>query len=156
MFLPLSVRGRHTILSLLFLVPLAACKSGPTPINYGNELCARCSMTISDTRYGAEIVSPTGKVYKFDSVECMAGYYLTGNLSDRPKAKLYVTDFSKPKTLIGARTAFYLKSPDLPSPMGMNVSAFNDMEELRAIQSKYSGTVLTWDDVLALWSKVHG
>jgi copper chaperone NosL len=86
----------------------------------------------------------------------MAGYYLTGNLSDRPKAKLYVTDFSKPKTLIGARTAFYLKSPDLPSPMGMNVSAFNDMEELRAIQSKYSGTVLTWDDVLALWSKVHG
>ncbi|MGB5288980.1 MAG: hypothetical protein WBN42_10875, partial [Ignavibacteriaceae bacterium] len=59
--------------SMVFLLPLlfllASCGSKPEPINYGKDECEFCRMQISDNRYGAELVTDKGKVYKFDSIE---------------------------------------------------------------------------------------
>ena len=58
-----------------FSLFIAACSTSPQPLEYGQDACVYCKMVVSDQRYGAEIVTTKGKVYKFDSIECMAAYY---------------------------------------------------------------------------------
>ncbi|ACO03413.1 MAG TPA: hypothetical protein DEP48_00320 [Persephonella sp.] len=144
------LKGGSFILSIFFIIFTLSCEKvkAPVPIDYGVDKCDYCQMKIMDDRYGAELVTSTGKVYKFDSVECLAGFYLKNK--DRLKIhSLWVTDFQK-KNLIPAQKAFYLHSKDLPSPMGMNLSAFASEDELKIVKEKYGGEILKWEDVLTL------
>ncbi len=133
---------------LIFFIFSCEKTKAPVPIEYGIDKCDYCQMKIMDDRYGSELVTSTGKVYKFDSVECLAGFYL----KNKEKIKihsLWVTDFQE-KKLIPAERALYLHSKDLPSPMGMNLSAFKTKEELDKVKVKYGGKILKWEDVLKL------
>jgi len=64
--------------SLFFLILLTAiifgCSKNPQPISYGQDECEFCKMIVMDERYGAELVTGTGKIYFFDSIECLVGY----------------------------------------------------------------------------------
>src|SRR5690606_30570495 len=62
--------GVAACLLLLF----TACKPEAQAIDYGFDSCTHCKMTIADNRYGAELVTQKGKVYKFDAVECLTAY----------------------------------------------------------------------------------
>ncbi len=70
--------------SLIFFITLtlliSSCGSKPEPINYGHDECEFCRMQISDNRYGAELVTDKGKVYKFDSIECLIEFAMVKNL----------------------------------------------------------------------------
>jgi len=138
--------------ALLFL-SFTSCetKIEPVPINYGQDECEYCRMKITDPRYGSELILKTGKVYKFDSVECLAAYYLK-NKDKMNIHSLWVPNFLT-KKFIKAETAVYLHSKNLPSPMGLNLSAFSSMEELEKIRKKYGGEVLNWKQVLDLVQK---
>ena len=128
-----------TVCTILFFI---GCNSGPKPIMYGEENCDFCSMTIMDDKHASEIVTNKGKVYKYDSIECMIRsleYY-----ADDAEAIL-VMDFKNPGTFIDATTAAFLVSPDLPSPMGANLKAFSSMED--AAETGFSGTVYTWETI---------
>ncbi len=134
------------------LVPvllLAACSSGPRPIRFGEEAGAYCKMTITDQRYAAELMTKKGKAYVFDSVECLASFYLNGTVPREEVAGLYVTDFRNPPALVPAGDAFYLLSDNLRSPMGLNLTAFSDRIGREAVENAFSGEILTWDGVLA-------
>ncbi|WP_457622738.1 nitrous oxide reductase accessory protein NosL [Persephonella sp.] len=143
--------GSLTLFYLLFLLLVAtSCEKikAPVPINYGVDKCEYCQMKIMDDRYGSELITSTGKVYKFDSIECLASFYIKNK--DKMKVhSLWVTDFQK-KNLIPAQKAVYLHSKELPSPMGMNLSAFSSESELKIVKDKYGGKVLNWEDVLKL------
>ncbi len=65
---------------LLLSLVTASCGSNPEPINYGHDECEFCRMQISDNRYGAELVTDKGKVYKFDSIECLIEFAMVKNL----------------------------------------------------------------------------
>src|SRR5690606_41785263 len=52
----------------------------------GEDLCVFCEMLISDPRYPAQLVTKTGKAYKFDSIECMIAFVLEGE--DRKSTRL--------------------------------------------------------------------
>jgi copper chaperone NosL len=131
-----------TRLLLMFslALTLAACSEPkPTPIDYGRDACVRCRMSISDSKYGAEAVSTKGKTYKFDSPECMLGWYAAGVVTATEIHSLWVTDFIRPGELIDAKTAVYLESDMLRSPMGMNYAAFRSDEERRRARFSYPG-----------------
>ena len=54
-----------------------------TPI----DTCAYCRMTISDERFGGQFVTSKGKVHVFDSIECLAAFYLAnGTMTDGEQA----------------------------------------------------------------------
>lgn len=133
------------ILSALFL--LAACTPGPEPIHYGEDACDHCRMTIADERYGAELVTGTGKIYKFDSIECLAGFLQEDGVAEDEVHSLWVTDFSSPTGLVPADEAFYLHSTNLRSPMGMNLTAFGGGITREAVRDSFGGEVLSWQDV---------
>ncbi len=137
------------LLLALLLAAAMGCRSGPQPIRYGHDACTHCRMTISDKRYGAELVSPTGKTYPFDAVECMAAY-VQAHAEQAGEMERWVVPFDAPGTLIPADSAFFLHSPVLRSPMGQNLTAFGPGTSRAAAFESYGGEVLTWPQVLAL------
>ena len=57
------------------MVALSACSaSGPEPIVVNKDVCFHCKMNISDVRFGAELITTKGRIYKFDDVVCMKGF----------------------------------------------------------------------------------
>jgi copper chaperone NosL len=126
---------------------LAGCApSGPVPIAYGEDTCALCVMTVSDERYGTELITRKGRAYMFDSVECMANFYLRQDPAE--VASMWVTDFRSPGQLIPLEEAVFLRSLELRSPMGMNLTAFGEGAEPSALLRDYGGEVLDWEGIL--------
>lgn len=128
----------------------AGCEPGPRPIAYGEDVGDYCRMTIVDEGYGAELVTETSKVYVFDSIECLAGFYLEESVAHDDVHSMWVTDFQNPPTLIAVEDAFFLHSRDLPSPMGMNLTAFSDAIRRDAVTNSFYGDILDWEGVLML------
>ncbi len=136
-------------LALFAVVLLSGCgQKGPVPVSVGEDGCSHCLMTIADERYATELITEKGRVYFFDSVECLAGFYLDQDPAD--VASLWVTDFHTQTGLIPVEEAFFLRSKDLRSPMGMNLTAFGSGIEPQAVLNSFMGEILDWTEVLAL------
>ncbi len=133
-------------LSLIYL----SCGKLPEPINYGRDECEHCRMIITDNKYGAEVVTEKGKIYKFDSIECLIEFALEKNMIGEVKQTILITDFSKPEELIDAKTAFYVHNDKFKSPMGLNVSAFGAESNMTSFITENGGSKLTWVDVIEL------
>ncbi len=121
--------SRRVVLALPIALAIAACApQGPQPIAYGEADCGYCSMRITDKRFGAELVTKTGKVHQFDAVECLASYYVKTRSADKSSSVqgVYVTDFRKPGTLIPAERALFVRGDRAGhhSPMGMDFIAY--------------------------------
>ena len=133
----------------VLLLPLLAmsCTAKQKPIAYGEENCTYCQMTIVDKIHGAELVTKKGKVFPYDAVECMVN-----DLKERNEdevALLLVNHYHAPAELIDANEAIYLKSENLPSPMGGNLTAFADADAADAALAEYGGELLTWQELKA-------
>ncbi|WP_431210053.1 nitrous oxide reductase accessory protein NosL [Puia sp. P3] len=50
---------------------LQGCQTGPEPILYGQDDCSFCKMSFTDKRFGGEVCTKKGKVYKFDDLHCL-------------------------------------------------------------------------------------
>jgi copper chaperone NosL len=136
-------------LLLLFLL-LTSCGNKPEPINYGQDECEFCRMQISDNRYGAELITDKGKVYKFDSIECLIEFAMVKNLIGDSNQILLVTDFSNPETFLDATSAFYVRNDKFRSPMGLNVSAFDSEISRQKFVAENSGQILNWINIIEL------
>src|SRR5688572_1538570 len=131
-----------------FALLLSSCEAKKQPIAYGNVNCQHCQMTVSDKRYGSELVLKTGKALFFDSAECLI-QYLVENADAKEKAQMFlVTDFRKPEDLIDADKAIFLQSKNLPSPMGMFLTAFNNRAAATEMQEENGGRILTWNEAV--------
>lgn len=124
---------------------LSSCKIEPKPIDYGNESCHYCSMTIVDKQHAAQIVTDKGKVFNYDAIECMVNDL--NNQAQNPGAIFSVNDYQKPGQLIDATKTFYLLGSEIPSPMGAYLSASKTFDAAKAMQSEYQGDILTWEEL---------
>ena len=145
-----SILLLNLILLLLLLFNISGCKSGPEPINYGQDECEFCRMQITDNRYGSEIVTDKGKVFKFDEIGCMIEYAMVKNFIGDANQKFLVTDFTNPETLINASSAFFVQNENFRSPMGSNVIAFDSEISRQKFVAESGGSLLNWVDVIEL------
>jgi copper chaperone NosL len=136
----------NALLLLLISSTFLSCQSKPEPILYGEDECDNCKMTISDPKYGAELITDKGKIFKFDSIECLADY--STKVESGTIGSMWVADFSNPENLINALDALYLKSDRLRSPMGLNLSAFNNSPELEKVINEFGGDRISWTDLI--------
>ncbi len=126
-------------ITLLFI----GCAVGPQPINYGQDGCHFCKMTIVDKVHAAEVVTLKGKVYKFDATECMLNFMED---FDASQIKLYLSNnYTQPEELIDATSATFLISENIPSPMGAFLSAFKNKEDAEKAQADKGGELYTWE-----------
>ncbi|MFL5807903.1 MAG: hypothetical protein ACJ749_00200, partial [Flavisolibacter sp.] len=55
----------------ILVLALNSCSTKPQPFAYGKDVCDDCSMTIMDPKFGGEIITKKGKVFKFDDAHCL-------------------------------------------------------------------------------------
>lgn len=134
------------LLPLLFIFG-CQCSINPSPIEVGVDSCEQCKMQIMDLKFGGELITKKGKIFKFDSLLCMGKYY-TDNANDI--ASVWAVDYSKPGNLIEASKAQYLFSSQIHGPMGHSVLAVSDKIILKKLQNQFNAEVLDWDTVIAL------
>lgn len=138
--------SRYAWYALAAALFLAGCRPRAVPIRYGEDVCAHCRMVIVDARFGAELVTRTGKVYTFDSVECLAHHAAAQPDSAAVFARL-VTDYGRPGRLVPVEEVFFIRSEALQSPMGGHLAAFGSGTTRRAALDAYGGRVLDWQAV---------
>lgn len=124
---------------------LLACSPEPRDIEYGQDLCAYCKMTVVDAQYGAEVVTTKGRVYVFDAIECMV--HFTQEKTDIEYAHVLVNHYTEPGVLNDAKESGYLICEALPSPMGAFLNALPTMEEAKTLRDSKGGEVYNWDEL---------
>jgi copper chaperone NosL len=134
-------------ITALLCLSLIACDVKPEPLQFGKDGCHACKMTLMDNKFGAEIVTTKGKIYKFDDVNCMLNFYNSGTVPAEDMKEILIVDFSKPEKLIDARNALYVKSELIKSPMASNVAAFESNDDLKKMNADWKGIPLSWGEL---------
>jgi copper chaperone NosL len=145
------------VAAAIMVIAFAGCSQGPREIDLGKEECAHCKMTITDARFAAELVTHKSKVYVYDAIECLAAAINEEDDEDddgeEEIASLWVMDYNKPGTFINAEKAWYHRSEEYRSPMGMNLAAFETKEQYDAAAMRTVGLLYRWTGVRLLVAK---
>lgn len=126
---------------------LISCSTKPQPIRIGKDNCEFCKMTISDNRFGAEIVTKKSKIYKFDDAHCILAFLQSKKIMQKEIGAIYFTNFTNPHELINVEQAHFLQSPSLKSPMNGNIAAFSHEDSLNNMLPKFYGNKISWEDM---------
>lgn len=139
-----------SILVTTFAILFVSCtQTGVTPIKLNKDNCDFCKMTIADGRFGAELITDKGRVYKFDDISCMFRF-ANGNVK-YSYSQRYVNDYSANNILIDANSAFYIYSNKVHSPMGGNVAAFAKKEIADKSSKLWNSEIILYDRLSLLW-----
>lgn len=131
-----------------FFLMMQSCDRGAEPISYGKDACYSCKMIISDQRFGAEIITNTGKAYKFDDTHCLKSFYKSGYLEESKIAAVYIVDYAQKEKLIPADKAFFISGDEIRGPMGGGVAAFETESSMLPFKNKLHAKQLSWKQVL--------
>ena len=130
---------------LLVIVMLSAScsednKKGPVDIQYGQDICERCKMIISEERFSSQLISEKGDVYNFDDIGGMLLYLAEKNISPE-NSKIYVKDFNTGKWLAGDDAVFII-TEDIRTPMNYGIIAFSDRKSAVETVSSHGGRLV--------------
>jgi copper chaperone NosL len=138
-----------TLATILLTAALStSCTASPEPLHFGKDDCHACKMIMFDNRFGAEIVTKKGKVFKFDDLNCMTSFVADNSIDTTEIAQWLVIRFHEPGNLMDATTAVYVQSPALKSPMGGNTAAFMNDQIARDYNLDLKGNKLSWPQVI--------
>ena len=142
---------KQVSVNVIFLISasmlLNSCSSGPKPVIAGRDNCYLCKMTITDTRYAAELVTEKGKVYIFDDVFCLQSFMKSGMQGDNKVKDIYLADFSGEHTLVKAGESFLLQGGDIRGPMNGNVIAFKNKDSMKKMAERFNAVAINWEQV---------
>jgi copper chaperone NosL len=119
---------------------IISCNSNPEPIEFGKDQCAFCKMTIVDEKFGSELITPQGRVLKYDAAECMAQDI--GNDGQEFSA-LYAIALDQPGKLVLVDSLKFVIHESIRSPMGANLGGF-----IGNVDEKYLDSVMTWPKIV--------
>lgn len=136
------------VLLLPLLIILAAgCQKGPQPIRFGQDVCHFCKMIIADQRFGAEVVSDKGKVFKFDDTHCLFLFLKSDQLPQEQVAGIYVVDYGQKEKLVPAETAFWLQGNTIRGPMGGELAAFETAAARSSFNVQLKANPVSWAEI---------
>lgn len=131
-----------SIAALVTLV-LAGCNPKPEQIAFGKDNCAECKMTIMDPKFGGEIITKKGKVYKFDDAHCVAIFLERRGVEMSDIHQTLFVDYNNPNNFIKVKSAEFVVSSQLKSPMGGNAAAFKDQGAAKSKAAEIEGSKIT-------------
>lgn len=134
----------------MFCLSLGCARPGPAPIQYGIDQCDYCKMTIADQNFGSELVTAKGKVYKYDSIECLAAADRRMDKAAGTVHSRWVTNFSHPGAFLELPKAIIVATERQKSPMGVGLVAVASQSEADALIQSVGGSVLDWPRVKSL------
>lgn len=142
-------RWRPLVWLAISLLWFAACSGGPDfdkppEIRYGEDLCERCQMIISEPRFAAAYVTADGESHRFDDVGEMLAYRRE---SGDDVAVFWVHDYETEEWL-KADAATFVKSDALHTPMGFGIVAFASQAQAETWLAANGGTSMDFAGLL--------
>lgn len=134
-----SQKKYAALAGLFTVVLLSSCSPKPEKLVAGRDNCSECKMTIMDLRFGAEIVTTKGKVYKFDDAHCVATFMKRRGVEMSDIHQTLFADFNNPDQFIKVSAAEFVVSSQLKSPMGGNAAAFNGQQAAEQKLQEFEG-----------------
>ena len=131
----------------LFVFFLSSCTAKPEAFSLGKDVCDDCKMTIMDAKYGGEILTQKGRVYKFDDTHCLAYFIKSGNIKKEDIAQIVFADYQNPNTFLNAKEALFVVSKELKSPMNGNAAAFKTKDIAGQKATETNGSIKSWDEL---------
>ena len=129
---------------IIAMLMLAGCHGKPEKINLGKDTCAECKMTIMDPKFGGEILSTKGKVFKFDDAHCIASFMDRRGIEMADVHKVIFVDYNGSGKWLDTENAFFVLSSKLKSPMGSNAAAFATRDEAEKKATELGGKTTDW------------
>lgn len=142
-----TAAGR-VLAALIICFSFSSCQTGPDPIKVGSDACSFCKMTISDAKYGAELVTKKGKVYKFDDLHCLLVFLKADKVKSTDTQQIYLVDFAGNHSLVKSNESFLLQSDDIHGPMNGKVISFQSKDSMRVMSSTLKAKELTWGELV--------
>ena len=127
---------------LFFLV---SCSAQPEPFKVGTDICHLCKMGIADEKFGGEIISKKGKVFRFDDIGCMIRFMKAGGIEQKDISQTVAINYEKKNDFINTEKSVFVSSERIKSPMGFNIAAFSNAEA--ANKSIQNGKILSWNEL---------
>jgi copper chaperone NosL len=110
--------------------------------------CAYCDGVTVEARFGGQLTTVEGDVYRFMSVECLAGFLLEGRVPAERIVALEVVDYSHGERLIDATTAHYVRMQFERSPNGLDLAAVATERVAGTLHYFHGGERMDWARVL--------
>ncbi|MBI4971041.1 MAG: nitrous oxide reductase accessory protein NosL [Candidatus Omnitrophica bacterium] len=112
-------------------------------IRYGNDTCSDCRMIINEEPFAAAIIVSPELTVKFDSISCLLRYH-----QENPSVggTMWVHDFDT-RQWVNARSAFFVQSKDILTPMGDGLLAFSSRDSAQAWVNKTKGTFYEFSEL---------
>lgn len=132
----------------LFLFVIS-CTQKPEPLIAGKDNCYHCKMPVADTRFGAELITNKGRIYKFDDINCMLQWKALPENKEVKFNNVLVVNYFDKTDLIEAAKAVYLKSNNIRTPMNSGFAAFSSEENAQKLLNESGGDICNWEKVMA-------
>ncbi len=130
---------------------LSSCAApGPEPLRYGEDVCDYCRMTIVEPNFGSELVTTKARIFKFDSIECLAAFEVTEKVAADDVHSLWVTDFPASPSLVNTLDAYFVHTDHARSPMGMGLFGFSSASAANTFAGEHQGSVVEWPDLVRI------
>jgi copper chaperone NosL len=100
-------------------------------------------MTIVDPKFGAEIVTRKGKIYKFDDVHCIAGFLERRGVELAEVSQTLFVDYEDEHAFINVKDAEFVISSSFKSPMAGNAAAFKNKTAADKMSATIDGSRVT-------------
>lgn len=137
------------ITSVVLTIMLSSCSAQPEPFKYGTDDCHGCKMTIMDPKFGCEIISNKGKVYKFDDAICLSRFLKAGTVSEKDIKQTVVINFEKQNDFLDINKTVFVVASEVRSPMNSNAAAFASKEAAEKFNNGKTGMIFNWKELLS-------
>jgi len=140
----------HSISGVAVLVSIvtSGC-SAPAPVSfhYDSDACDHCRMTISQPAFAAQIVTRTGKVFRFDDPACLAAFTASDRIPARDVHSIWANDYAHPDVRVQVDDAVFVVSDGIRAPMNGQIAVFASRDDARALAARLGGRLASWADV---------
>ena len=137
-----------TALVLLTSVTFTSCSNSPQPLKIGIDNCAFCQMTISNPRFGAEVLTKKGKALKYDDISCLVSDLSQKLITTDAIGSIYSVDFSSTHQLTDIKKCSFFASEKLRSPMGGNIASLANKDSLTYYLNLLQAKEITWMEII--------
>ena len=136
------------VAAYLTSLSFSSCSVDPEPFTIGKDDCHVCKMGVADLRFGGELITKKGKIYKFDDMRCMVDFLKSGTIEEKNMKQTLFMNFESPNEFLDVKNAWFVASKDIRSPMNSNISAFSNKSAAENMLKDKQGELVTWNEIL--------
>jgi copper chaperone NosL len=140
----LTRRVRHMAAVVATLGAVGCSEPAPRAIQYGADACDHCRMTIADPRFAAQLVTRTGKIFRFDDPRCLANFVTAAHVPSAAVHSIWLNDYGAPESRVQADAAVFVTSDEIRAPMNGQTAAFAARTDAEALQRTVGGHLQSW------------